>query len=62
VRKPDPAIFTLTAERLGLPVASCLLVDDKPRNTEAAEALGMPAIVFESAEQLTRALEERGLL
>jgi len=62
VRKPDPAIFTLTAERLGLPVSACLLVDDKPRNTAAAEALGMPAIVFESAAQLTRALEERGLL
>jgi len=62
VRKPDPAIFTLTAERLGLPISACLLVDDKPRNTAAAEAIGMPAIVFESAAQLARVLEEQGLL
>jgi len=61
LRKPDPAIYDLTAKRLGVPITACLLVDDKPRNTVAAEALGMAAIVFESVEQLEQGLAARGL-
>jgi HAD superfamily hydrolase (TIGR01509 family) len=61
LRKPNPAILTLTAERLGLLPARCLFIDDKERNTNAAATIGMPGIVFESAEQLQRALAERGL-
>jgi putative hydrolase of the HAD superfamily len=62
LRKPNPAILQLTAERLALPVESCLLIDDKPRNTAVATALGMQAIVFVSAEQLANDLSKRGLL
>ena len=62
LRKPNPTILSLTAERLGLPVSVCLLIDDKPRNTDVALALGMQAIVFESAVQLERELSVRGLL
>jgi epoxide hydrolase-like predicted phosphatase len=62
LRKPNPAILTLTANRLGLPPAACLLIDDKVRNTSVALQIGMQAIVFESSEQLRRELEERGLL
>ena len=61
VRKPNPAILELTAARLGLPVDACLLVDDKPRNTAAAEAIGMQAITFYSTEQLAAELAARGL-
>ena len=60
-RKPNPAILQLTADRLGVAVKACLLVDDKPRNTEAAEAMGMPAVVFESPPQLAAELAARGL-
>ncbi len=62
LRKPDPAIYRLTAERLGLPLAACLLVDDKVRNTDAASAAGMPVVVFLSAGQLAADLETLGLL
>lgn len=62
LRKPDPDIYRLTAERLGLPLAACLLVDDKARNTDAAVAAGMPALVFRSAAQLAADLEALGLL
>jgi putative hydrolase of the HAD superfamily len=44
--KPDPAIYALSAERLGLPPAACVFVDDSERNIEAARAAGMPAIFY----------------
>lgn len=44
LRKPDPAIFRLTARRLGLPPAQCVFVDDVARYLEPAQALGMTTI------------------
>ena len=32
LRKPDPRIFELTAERLGLPAAECVFADDTEDN------------------------------
>ena len=61
MRKPDPEIFRLTAKRLDLPLSACLLVDDKARNTTAALALGMPAILFQTVGQLAVELAARGL-
>jgi putative hydrolase of the HAD superfamily len=46
VRKPDPKIFHLTCERLGVDPAKCSFVDDIPANVEGARNLGMTAIVF----------------
>jgi epoxide hydrolase-like predicted phosphatase len=62
LRKPDPAILILTAQRLGLRPDACLFVDDKERNTNAAAAIGMPAVVYSSVNQLTTELLGRGLL
>lgn len=45
LRKPDPAIFELACERLGVEPPACVFVDDLPANAEAAEALGMAAVV-----------------
>lgn len=59
LRKPDPRIFELTAQQLGLPLAACLLVDDKERNVRAAEALGMPSLLFRSAAQMEAVLRSR---
>ena len=44
LRKPDPAIFLLTCERLGLEPAECLFVDDLRCNVDAATELGMTTI------------------
>jgi putative hydrolase of the HAD superfamily len=60
LRKPDPEIFNLTVERMGLLPTECLFVDDKDRNTRAAQALGMKAIVFRSAAHLMRQLKNLG--
>ena len=43
--KPEPAIFLLAAERLGLRPAECAFVDDWDQNVEAARALGMRAVL-----------------
>jgi putative hydrolase of the HAD superfamily len=52
LRKPDPAIFELTLERLGgIAPERCVFVDDLDVNCEAARALGMAAVRFENAEQ-----------
>ena len=45
LRKPDPAIYELAAERLGLPPAACVFVDDLPGNLKPARALGMATIL-----------------
>jgi putative hydrolase of the HAD superfamily len=44
MRKPDPAIFLLTCERLRLAPSDCLFVDDLRCNVEAAAELGMTTI------------------
>ncbi len=44
LRKPDPAIFLLTCERLGLAPRDCLFVDDMHCNVDAATELGMTTI------------------
>lgn len=56
-RKPDPAIYRLAAERLGLPCEACVFVDDLPVNLKPARALGMTAIHKTSADQLLTDLE-----
>lgn len=42
--KPNPAIFTLTAERLGLPAGECVMIDDVESNCDGAEIAGMQSI------------------
>jgi epoxide hydrolase-like predicted phosphatase len=44
LRKPEPEIFALTVERLGLPAQECVFVDDLPHNVEAAAALGFVGV------------------
>lgn len=62
VAKPDPAIYRLALGRLGITPGEALFVDDMPRNTQAAEAVGIPAVVFTGVGPLRAALEARGVL
>jgi HAD superfamily hydrolase (TIGR01509 family) len=39
-KKPDPEIFLLAAERLGLPASDCLVVEDAPNGIRAGKAAG----------------------
>jgi putative hydrolase of the HAD superfamily len=46
VRKPDPAIFHLTCERLGVDPSKASFVDDIPANVDGARNVGLNAILF----------------
>ncbi len=48
VRKPDPAIFHLALDALGVTPDRCLFLDDFPGNITAAEALGIQGILVGS--------------
>jgi putative hydrolase of the HAD superfamily len=57
VRKPDPAIYSLTLERLGGVAADrCVFVDDLDVNCDAARELGMTAVRYESPGQAIPAI------
>ena len=51
MRKPEPEIYLLTAERLGLPPQACLFVDDTEPNLPAAMDLGMGTVYFAGAAE-----------
>lgn len=44
IAKPNPEIFRLAADRLGLSPAECVMVDDLDSNCEGAEIAGMQSI------------------
>jgi putative hydrolase of the HAD superfamily len=50
LRKPDPAIYELTAAKIGLPPQECLFVDDTKRNLPAARDLGMGTLLFTGSD------------
>ncbi|GAA0755684.1 HAD family phosphatase [Ideonella azotifigens] len=60
--KPDAEVFKLALTRFGLRPEQALFIDDHPINLTAANALGLPAVLFTSAEQLGLDLQARGLL
>jgi putative hydrolase of the HAD superfamily len=45
LRKPDPAIYRLVSDQLGLPLDQCAFVDDLQPNIDAARELGMYAVL-----------------
>lgn len=59
--KPDPRIFDVLAKRTGLPLESCVFIDDKAENVTAAEQVGMDAILFYADGSLREELRQRGL-
>ena len=58
IRKPDPAIFALAAERLKVQPADCVFIDDLDRNIEAAEEAGMVGILHRKADTTIPRLAE----
>ena len=46
--KPDPDMFLLAAERLGVPPAQCLVFEDAPLGIEGARRAGMRAVAIAS--------------
>jgi putative hydrolase of the HAD superfamily len=61
LRKPDPAIYELAAERIGVAAHACVYVDDLPGNLKPARVLGMATVLHRGDAAATLA-EIRALL
>ena len=57
LHKPEPEIFHLGAEKLGVPAGDCVFVDDLRENCEGAEAVGMTAILHRGADKTVPEME-----
>lgn len=57
LRKPDPAIFTMTTERLGLGPEACVFVDDHPGHLKAAQSVGMTTVLHKTPQETIEELE-----
>ena len=62
IAKPDPAIYALTCEKLGVQPNEALFLDDKIENVRGAEAFGLQALQFTTIAQLRHDLAVRNLL
>lgn len=51
IRKPDPRIYRMMGETLGIDLAQCIYLDDLGINCKPAAALGMHAIKVVSGDQ-----------
>lgn len=64
VRKPEPEIYHLTLQRIGLDPGACIFIDDMEINCEAAADLGIHAVHFRETAQarreVHRLLEDHG--
>jgi HAD superfamily hydrolase (TIGR01509 family) len=50
--KPDPAIYRICLERLGVPASSALFTDDRVVNLEAASCMGFQTLHFTGDESV----------
>jgi HAD superfamily hydrolase (TIGR01509 family) len=50
-KKPDPQIFRITADKLGIPASECLVIEDSPAGIEAARSAGMKVIAIARDEE-----------
>lgn len=58
--KPEPQIFQYCLECLKVAASDALFIDDKPRNAQAAEQLGMVGICADSPAAIREQLERAG--
>ncbi len=62
VLKPDPRIYAMVVERLGVAATDCVFVDDQPGNVAGAVAGGMSAVWFDVTDPTASYLEVRAAL
>jgi HAD superfamily hydrolase (TIGR01509 family) len=69
-KKPDPQIFLIAIERLGLPASRCVVFEDAPSGVQAAKSAGakciavtntVPADQLDGANLITDSLEKVSL-
>jgi epoxide hydrolase-like predicted phosphatase len=57
MRKPEPEIYRLCAEQLGLPPERCVFVDDLSPNVRGAVAVGMVGVLHRTYDETVVELE-----
>jgi epoxide hydrolase-like predicted phosphatase len=57
MRKPEPEIFELALDRIGLPAGECVFIDDLAHNIVAAERAGLVGIVHRTFDETAGELE-----
>lgn len=60
--KPDPQVFLMAGEKLGLPVERCVVIEDAPVGVEAALRAGMKCIGLQSPAPRQRDLSRATLV
>lgn len=58
VIKPDPRIYQIAAEKLGVEPSEVVFIDDGEGNCEGAESVGMKSILYHDFRQLKADLEQ----
>ncbi len=58
LKKPEPEIFQLTLDRLGVQAGDAIFIDDLVDNVDAARKLGMHAVRFTTAAALETQLRQ----
>lgn len=58
VIKPDPKIYLLTLERLGLQPQETIFIDDQEKNVIGAEQVGMCGILFKNTDETIQQVKE----
>jgi epoxide hydrolase-like predicted phosphatase len=58
LHKPDPAIYRLSCERLGIEPRDAVFVDDLRENIAGAEAVGMTGVLHRNPDETAGKLEE----
>lgn len=56
--KPDPRIYQVALDRLGVKPGDALFIDDMLQNVEGARQMGMHAIQFHNSEQVRSEVSE----
>jgi beta-phosphoglucomutase-like phosphatase (HAD superfamily) len=60
--KPDPQVFLIAAERLGVPPERCAVVEDAPAGIAAAKAAGMKSVGLASTGRTRELLSAADLV
>jgi epoxide hydrolase-like predicted phosphatase len=58
MHKPQPQIYLLAAERVGVEPSGCIFVDDLRENCDGAEAVGMTAVLHRDPNDTVARLEQ----
>ncbi|KKQ41380.1 MAG: Beta-phosphoglucomutase [Microgenomates group bacterium GW2011_GWC1_37_8] len=61
-KKPDPQIFLLTADKIGVLAENCLVIEDSPAGIDAARAAKMKVVAIARNEEHKKSLKKADLI